>query len=191
MREATTTNALQKRSILWILGVAGAALVLYGCDTLVDGGETIFLQPKQVTFRFTVASEQLTPNSAVTLPAVAAVDLGTLVSQDGYTKADVVSVRIENAVLRRRQPLAVNLGFLRNVDVSLHAQAGSPVSVATLASPPADNMASLQVVSGRDVAAQVTGQSFSARLQFVPITVLPNEDYELEVTLDLRIEVEG
>ena len=165
--------------------------MLYGCDSLVDGGETVFLQPKSVTFRFEFPSESVSPNTEASVPSAASVDLGPLVAQDGYTKSNVISVQIESAELRRRQPPNVNLNFIRDVEVFLQGPGGGAVSVATLGSPPAATSGNLQVTGGRDVATQVTGQNFSARLDFVPTNVLPDEDYELEVTLRLRIEVEG
>lgn len=175
---------------LVLLGVFAAALLLYGCDALVEGDDTLILQPKTVTFRFEFSSDDLTPGEAITVSAVQSADLGAALQGDGYTKDDVVSAQITEIQLRRVNPLQFNLGGIDNVVLRLQSQGVSSVSVGSIGDPPSSNSANMQVGPTRNVAQFVRQSSFTATLEFVP-TGLPADDYVLETRVELSIEVEG
>ena len=164
-----------------------AAAVLYGCDTLTEG-ETIALQPKEVTFRFEFNENQFTPGQPVTINARDAVDLGPELEDDGYGKDEVVSARITAAELRRVNP-QFSLSMLSDFSLRL-VSAGSETTVASQSSFSDGSTSSLQLGPTRDVENFVRQTSFSAEAQFTPGN-LPDGDYVLTVTLELRIEVEG
>lgn len=175
----------------WVLlGGFVAAAILQGCDTLVEGDETLILQPKNVTFRFEFSSDDLTPGTPIVVQAVQGADLGSALQADGYTKNDVVAARVTAVQLRRVNPLSFNLGALDGVVLRIQSQGLSSVGIGSLPNPPSTNNASMNLGPTRNVEQYVRQASFNGSLEFVP-TALPADDYVLEAVVEITIEVEG
>lgn len=171
-----------------IIAAVLAALVFYGCDTLLDDSETISLPPKSVTFRFEFSGEDVTAGQQVSVESINSVDMTAALDGDGYEKNEVVSAVVSSAVLRRVNPISFSLSSLSDFSLGLRGSTSGSTSVASLGTLPNGNSATLNLGT-REVQSFVRQSSFSAVAQFTP-GQLPDGDYVLTVTLELRIGVE-
>ncbi|HEX7071647.1 MAG TPA: hypothetical protein VF190_12615 [Rhodothermales bacterium] len=182
-------GATVRRRIGLALAVASSALVFYGCDTLSEGGETLVLQPKEVTFRFEFSGDDLSAGQTVTVNSVNVADLADELLDDGYEKNEVVGAQVSSAEIRRVST-NYSLNELSDVSIELRATGLSAATVASASSLPNQTTASLNVGPTRDVESFVRQPSFSAVAEFSQSGLGPG-DYVLSVTLELRIEVES
>ena len=167
----------------------GIAFVLHGCD-VVEGG-SIFLQPKEVVFRFEFSSDDLEVGQAVVIPATNSVDLGDDLLADGFSKGEVLSATVSSATLERINPIGVQMSFLSEVVVNLQVTGLSATTVARQSSLPDSRTAGLTIQPNINIANYVARSSFGSNISITPVEILANEDYVLELTLAIRIEVEG
>ena len=181
---------MRTRRAPFALALLATALLVAGCDTAATSGERVFLQPRDVTFRFSYSSDAFQAGVPVTVTSNGAVDLtGRL---DGFKKSEIVGAKVTNVVLTRVQPVNANGRFDRMMAalaVQLVGAGGAPATVGASAALPNAATATFAGTS-TDVSAILAGEPFRARLAFTPPTAL-REDYEVDVTFTLAVEVEG
>lgn len=169
------------------LGVAlfGCLLVLAACDTVAP--EPITLPVRDVTFEFAFRSDTLGGGEIV----VASANRANLAGQlEGFSKEEILAAEVVSVELERIEPPLTNLdALLTSAALELTVDGGAPRTVGTASSLPADFEADL-TPSGGDVGAVLRAPSFGARLRLVPRT-LPDDRFEFQVRVALRIEVEG
>jgi hypothetical protein len=182
-------GASVRRRIGLALAVAVSALVFYGCDTLTEGGETLVLQPKEVTFRFEFSGDDLSAGETVTVNSANVADLANALLADGYNKDEVVSAQVSSAEIRRVST-NFSLNELSDFSIELRASGLGAATVASGGSLPDQISASLDVGPTRDVESFVRQPSFSAVAEFDQ-SGLGAGDYVVSVTLEIRIEVES
>ncbi len=164
-------------------------LTLAGCDTLEDGTETVLLQ-KEATFRFEFAAESVPPGKDVTFTSRDQVDLSN--NLDGFAKSEIVAAEVVSANLQRIQPPLTSLNqIVRAAELQIVSEGLSGVTVARQNDFPAGPATSLTVNSVQDVSAHLRKPAFGLTLTMTPADLEPLEDYALEVTVRLRITVEG
>ncbi len=170
------------------VGVLLLAFLLAGCDAVDDlaGNNTLTLPPISVTFRF---AGNAPGGGDLTFVSSVQEDLADELRANGSQKGEVVGATLRSATVTRIQPVGQNLSALMNsAELWLAPSGGSLVSVGTMPSPPADDEGSFSLAD-RDLASIITAPQFGAELALRGLA--PGTTYVFEVTLDLRVVVEG
>lgn len=188
-RESASGRRVPRRLIAPFAAIVVAAVVLHGCDTLLDDGETIVLQPKEVTFRFEFSGDDLTAGQPVTVQSTQSIDLTSELQKDGYGKDEVVSAQVSSIQLRRVNPISFSLSSLSDFSLTIVGSSSGSTRIGSLATLPSGNSASLNLGT-RAVESFVRQPSFRAVAEFTP-GQLPAGDYVLTATVELRIEIEA
>lgn len=172
-----------------LAGILAVLLLASGCDTLDTGSTPITLPPKEVTFRFELSADDLAAGQTATIPSLTTQDITELLRQDGFTKAEIISAGVRQATLRRVQPLNVDLGFLQEVALQVTAE-GLPAVTVAAATNPSGNRVELTADADQEIGAYLARPAFGTALRLTPEQV-PDEQFVFEVTLTLRVQVEG
>lgn len=167
---------------------AVVAITTASCD-VVATTDPLTLQAKTVSFRFEFDSEGIESGETVEAQSVESVDMGPILSADGFTKAEVLSATITSVELERISPANVNLDFLEQAELAFTASGMSRRSIASSASLPASRDAPLSIANS-DVMTFVVAPTFRAVASVVPATV-PQAGFVLRANVTLRIRVEG
>lgn len=164
--------------------VLAATVFLSGCDTLAEDDRPQF--ERTVSFRFEFTAEGGSVGDDVEATSTQVVDLDDVLEGFGYTKGDVISVRVLDAELNLVQPAQLDLTAFSEASLALSASGGSEQAVAQSSALQGDR-ASLSV-TGSAVTGIVTAPTFSAVLRVVPTLA---EQFVVTASVDLGIEVEG
>lgn len=171
-------------AVLLYVGVASS-----GCDTLAPR-EPIVLPEKRVTFRFEFNSAGRSVGEPLEVVSNASADLADDLAREGFTKAEIISATVLSVELVRILPVGVNVSFLSEAGLALRSTGVARRTIARSTALPNDHRATIPVVDA-GVTSYVTRPSFEAVLTGIPASLRPNEQYVLEATVRLRIEVEG
>lgn len=177
--------------------LAVSLLVFFvGCDTVDPGGESVVLFANVEDqlgddLRFSFDSDNAQVGQALTLQAAQRIDLGAFLNQQGFSKAEVLSAQVESAAIGVRFPLGVSVDFMDDVTLQLTASGLSATTVASRSTFPSSRDVNLNVQADQPIASFVTRPDFGVQLLLTPGSLQPGEDYELTVTMRVRIEVEG
>lgn len=175
-----------------------ALLLLAGCDTTDTGSNTIVLfasvssgDIEALTFRFNPQTTQT--GQSVDLVSVNRLDIADFLFENGFSQAEIVSATVEAAELEVVFPIPEVASFMDEAILKLDAQGISAIEVAEQTVFPDDDDEVDLNVRSRDIAGVLRASDFGGILQVNANAFLPNvtNDYELFVSLQLRIEVEG
>jgi hypothetical protein len=175
-----------------------ALLMLSGCDTTDTGSNTIVLfanvssgDIEALTFRFDPQTTQT--GQFVDLVSVNRLDVADFLFENGFSQAEIVSATVEAAELEIVFPIPEVASFMDEAILKLDAQGISAIEVAEQTVFPNDDDEVDLNVRSRDIAGVLRAADFGGILQVNANAFLPNvtNDYELFVSLQLRIEVEG
>lgn len=171
-----------------LAALAALLLFLPACDTVADLGNENVILTRDVTFSFDFMVD--TPQAALRATSTNQVDLSGQL--EGFTKAEILSATVTSARLTRVQPVRADLAELMDaVLLELTASGGSATTVAQQAGLPASAEGALTVSGSPGVTSHVKAPSFGAALTFTNLAVPALGIYRFEVTVRLRIEVEG
>ena len=173
------------RRSLWLLL---PICILAGCDTL-PGTETVVLPEKTVTLRFEFSTDGMTAGQAVDVTSTGTADLGPDLQRDGFTKGEVVSATVLGAELTRGTA-GVSLAFLNEASLSVSANSVGRKKVASTSSLSDQKTIPLELAN-TGMTEYVTSPSFQGVLTLVPGSAVGGDDYTVQATIRLRIEVEG
>lgn len=172
-------------------GFYGAALayclLLAGCDAVaLDNGETVILRP---TATFSFDFQVNAPQPSLTIAANNQVDISGQL--ENFTKDEIVNATVTRVTLTRIQPAGRDLNeLMETVALALTASGASNARVAAASALPADNEAALSVISAA-VTSHVKAPRFGASLSFEDLAAPNNGIYRFDVTVELRVELEG
>ena len=176
------------------LALAGslALLTLAGCsEDLVGGGEPVILSfTEEVQFEFTSEAAMMMGQTTEIL-ASDRIDLAEEMRRQGFGKAEVLSATVESARLRVQFPLGVNADFLNAATLQIEAAEQPGATVATQTDFPSAREATLDVRAGENVIGYVTAPDFGLVLEVDPAELQNEEDYQLRLTIQFRVEFEG
>ncbi len=170
-----------------------ALFAISGCDA--TSTETIILGDVRADFEFEFDGSALTTGRLQDVASQSTFSVGPqLASLGGFTVDEIVSGRVTAASIELVIPTFVGSGIdLRAFnEVILQLRSGTTVrEVASRTGFTANEPAALNVIQNRDVGSLLSAGAFDAVLQVNPASLIPTEDYNLEVVLTLSIEVEG
>ena len=176
------------------LALAGslALLTLAGCsEDLVGGGEPVILSfTEEVQFEFTSEAAMMM-GQTTEIPASDRIDLAEEMRRQGFGKAEVLSATVESARLQVQFPLGVNADFLNAATLQIEAAEQPGATVATQTDFPSAREATLDVRAGENVIGYVTAPDFGLVLEVDPAELQNEEDYQLQLTIQFRVEFEG
>lgn len=185
---------LRKRlSAIALLAMLGISTALTGCDPADTGAFELPIEG--VRFTYTVQGNEMAPGSLTNVTANAAVDIRNIVERHNFTMADVVAVRVTSRrrgpELEIRQPLTAGVNHIAQVNV--RGMAGSspgPIIVRGSGFTGTTDRAPLETQNANltDLAA---GGALTTRLEIEPTQQAINALYQIDVTFDIIIEVEG
>ena len=170
--------------------VSGVALlVLAGCDTTSE--PVVLSVTETVGFDFTSETAMMM-GQVTSINGDGRIDLTEKLRRDGFSKAEVLGAFVESAELDIQAPIGVNLDFLNEATLQIEASGLSETTVATENDPPAtSDPAPMDVRAGTDISSYVAAPSFGLILQIDPAELEDGQDYELEVVIRIRVELEG
>ncbi|GIV59492.1 MAG: hypothetical protein KatS3mg043_0581 [Rhodothermaceae bacterium] len=188
-----TTCSVLRFPVLAVL----ALLLLTGCDSVGEEGGTIVLRPevsedaegRDISFRF--VSDGFPVGQLRDVSCDCEVDLGPFLQDQGFSKADLVSARLESARLVMLFPIDEQFDFLDQAILKFEADGLSATEVANRSGFPAAREATLNVLPNRDVTAFLTRNDFEVILQINARELVPSEEYEMALVMTFRLEVEG
>jgi hypothetical protein len=160
-----------------------------GCDTLdLGGGDTITLTTtvRDICFRFT----GITDGASRSVVSEDGINLASFLLSEGFSKADVVSARVQSAEIRILFPQGQNLSVFEAANLQLRTGGEGGVSVASSSDLANARNDALTVSTGRDIATLVQAPSFEGLLQLVGAANL-QDDFEVTVNLTIAVDVEG
>lgn len=182
MMKPRVMNRLTRTFVL--AGLAGVLLILSGCDTLEDAGETVILT-REATFRFEFNTTSTQASQQVN--SVGRVDLGG--DLNNFDKSEILAATVTDVVVERLQPVGENLSDLMDsISLQLEASGASAPMVAQLSPLPDNREASLALTSNTSITNHVKAPNFGARLS---LTNVAPDNYVLEVRVQIRLEMEG
>ncbi len=159
---------------------------LSGCEVLEEVG-VITLQPATVEMSFRFSNTLTGISREVTSEET--LNLDDLLADNQYTREEVVAARVTRASIRLTTPFQETLEAISDIEIALQSSQRGPDVVATLANPPADKNASMDV-SGRAIGAYAENGPFQGVLSLVGAKDV-DEDYLVFVTLTVEVDVEG
>lgn len=177
-----------RRSAGHALLLVAFAVFLASCDA-VTTPDPITLQAKTVAFRFEFDSAGLQPGETVDVQSTESVDMGPLLSNDGFTKGEVLSASVTAVELERISPTSVDLDFLDQAALAFSASGITTRTIASSSALPGSRSAPLTLGS-TDVTAFVVAPAFRGVLSVVP-DVVPQAGFVLRANVTFRIQVEG
>ncbi|NBC19357.1 MAG: hypothetical protein GVY18_18785 [Bacteroidetes bacterium] len=173
-------------AVVVLFAVVALLLTTAGCDSTSTGeGETVVLQPEELTFRFQFEGGQADGSGSLDVTSEEAVSVEDVLPL-AYVPEDVQRVTITDVTLERIQPLENLSAFLTRTNFAVDG-VGDPQIVASLGSPPDARQAEM-TVSTAGITDLVTDQAFRGVLQL--LLVEPDlRTYVLEVRMTVQIEV--
>jgi len=191
-------NRFQLTTRLFLLFSFGLALFLVsGCDTTDPGGDTVILRTEIKNdsdgdpIRFSFSSDNITAGRLEDVGCNCTLDIGSFLQGQGFTKTEIFSATVESARLVLLFPLNEQFNFLNEVILKLEASGLSATEVANLQSSPSVREVALNVLPNRNISGFLQRATFAPILQVNANLLNPNEDYEVALVLNLRIEMEG
>lgn len=182
------TPTLRPSAARLVAAAAAVALLVWaaGCDSLPAN---LTLSISNVDLRFTANGSDLSAGSETALQTAGTIDLSDELLDQGFSTSEVLGARVSSARIELVSPAPLELNSLRSVALELRAGSDA-VTVATASNLPNDDVASMSVVSGVDVARFIR-QPFRAVLRVTPDEVDAGRAYVLEVRVNFSVEVEG
>lgn len=123
----TTSETVARRAFLAIVVLAGS-LVLVRCDLAATGSTAVLNAesaiPPTVEYTFEYASSDVTGEGEVAVVSEEQDDLGDILSQNGFSRADVVSAEIDSVSIERLS--AQTFGYVTGADLYLGMNAEGP-----------------------------------------------------------------
>lgn len=195
---SSARDSMKSISLL-LLSSLGLALLLGGCDA-TGSEETAVLNadspaPPTVEYTFRYDSDNVTDDGQrVDVVSDNSDNLGSVLTQNGFSRSDIVSARVDSVSLRRLSSASVAetrpkvFDYVTGVAVFLGTDA-SGTRIAERTPLPTQQQVSLQVATS-NVTADLKGGSKSAFLRIDASGDVPEEDV-VEATVYYRVEVEG
>lgn len=182
-----------------LLSSIAFVFVLAGCDA-TGSQETVILNedlpvPPTVEYEFRYTSENVSnEGQRVEVVSNGSDNLGSILSENGFSRDDIVSARVDSVSLRRlSSPSATEVrpkvfDYLSGVALFLGTDA-SGTRIAERSPLPSEQQVSLPVATS-NVTADLEGGSKKAFLRLDASGEVPEEDF-VEATVYYRIEVGG
>ena len=175
------------RRLAFASGVA--LLVLAGCDTTSE--PVVLFYTETVGFDFTSETAMMM-GQVTSISGDRRIDLTEKLGREGFSKAEVLAAFVESAELDIQAPIGVSLDFLNEAVLQIEASGLSETTVATESDPPATSDPSpMDVRAGTNIGSYVAASNFGLVLQIDPAELEDAQDYELEVMVRIRVELEG
>lgn len=181
----TIRNAIRCATAI-CCAIVPVAAVLSGCDTI--GSDTITLQ-KKVDFRFEFSTSGIDAGEELQVNALAAIDFADVIAAEGFSKGDLIAVRVQSVHVQRISPAGTTLDAFDRVAFSLTATGLTARTIAELDDLPNARDADLTVLV-TDVTQVVRQPAFLGRLTVAPRSS-HSEQYVLTASMDIAVEVEG
>lgn len=182
------------RRLLLFLALPLALVGLTGCDDAAST-ETFSLPPRPVDFTFIFdGSDLANPNQLNEIQSEEGIDLTGYITQQGFTRADIVRVEIRNGSgeIVVQQPFDAAVNIFDRVQLQLFQGTQSSAPVASQNDFPSGSDRTSLNLSGVDIGSFVRTGPFSALLLADPSAAIdPAETYTVEVGFDVVIFVEG
>jgi|GEM_PF-1630504 len=172
-------------------------LVMNGCDSGNNSDNTITLQAevsqdmngKDVSFKF--SSDSFPTGRLEDVSCECNIDLESFLDSRGFTRADLLSAKLKSARLVMLFPVSERLDFLNQAILKFEADGVSVTEVANQGSFPTNREADLSVLANRDITSFLSRSNFDAILQIDAKQLLPAEDYEMALVMDIEMQVKG
>lgn len=183
-------RALPRASLAFV--VLAGSLVLVSCD-LAAAGNTAILNansaiPPTVEYTFEYTPSDVTGGNQVEVVSEGADDLGDVLTDNGFSRSDVVSARVDSVRIERLS--APTFGYITGAEVYLGTSASGP-RIATGTFQTSQASALLSVATGT-VTSTVKGGPTQAfvRLDVEDPDDVPGVD-RVKATVFFQIEVQG
>jgi len=181
----------------WALPVLLALMVVVtGCDANALKSDTIFLKHEFSTdtagksIRFTFSSNNVTANRLNDVSCNCTINIHSYIEEQGFQPSDIVSATLVSAEVIMLFPISKKVNFLNQAILKFTANGVSATEVANISSFPSTREVSMNVLPNRDIATFLERANFGAILQLDPATLGPNENYDLSIILEVRLELE-
>ncbi len=188
---------IERMPLRWLPVLLLLGGVLAGCDAAGEETRTLVLQPEVLEDRqgrdisFTFMSDAFPVGQLEDIACGCAIDLGPYLQAQGFSKADIVSARLESARLVLLFPISERFDFLDEAILKFEADGLSATEVANRSEFPASREVELNVLANRDVTGFLVRNDFEVILQIDARALEPSEDYEMVLVMTFRLEVEG
>lgn len=183
--ESSLFRAVLVGLLLGSLGLASCDFTAAGSTAILNAESTI---PPVVEYTFEYTPSDTTGTGQVEVASEALDDLGGVLSENGFSRDDVVSARVDSVSIERLS--APTFGYVTGADVHLGTSTEDP-RIATGAFDPSQEAASLDVVTETVTKIVTRGSTRAfARLDVDDPNDLPGVD-RVQVIVYFRLEVEG
>lgn len=178
--------------VLLAVVLLATSVLLSGCD-IASAGNTAILNagssvPPTTRYEFTYGPPDVTSEGRVAVVSDQEDNLGTVLSQNGFSRSDVVSARVDSVVIERLS--APTFGYLTGADIHLGSSTSAP-RIATGEFSPSAEVARLDVVTNSVTGIVSDGSTEAfALLSTDDSDNIPDGD-RVRVTVYFRLEVEG
>ncbi len=109
-------------------------------------------------------------------------------SDEGFAKSEIIGAEVDNVTVRLRFPGQENLSVFSDLSVALRA-GGANTVIASSSDPGSGSTASIST-TGNNVGSLMRASSFQGVLDVTGSTDI-QDDFLIEVELDISLEVEG
>jgi len=185
------------RRALVVFVFSAFVLAFSGCDSGSNGDNILTLQievsedmnGKDIDFTF--ASDTFQTGRLEDVPCGCNIEIDAFLESRGFTKSDIQSARLKSARLVMLFPVSERLDFLSQAILKFESDGLSATEVANQSSFPSAREAGLTILSNRDITSFLTRSNFKAILQIDAQRLLPAEDYDMALVMEIEMDVTG
>ncbi len=189
--EPMKLQTLRRTSLVAALFL-GLSVYLASCDAVQVGG--FELPERRVTLDFVFQGNELDTASLNTVLSNNQVDLTGYIQQRGFSPSDVIGARIRSgsAELRVARPLTAGIGHFAEVQVRAR-QGGSTGALLVSGTGFSGNADTAPLsIASVNLGSVVANGAFGGELRVQPVAGnILNQEYRLEISFDVIIEVEA